>query len=103
MAELNTSSLHQNKHNLSVQTWTNKQGICYAIFNDADGKEIKRSFGGYAPNQHRLADDFAQQLRLLTGCDYWDHHNACDRTHRNASSNCNSNLTVEELRELKHS
>jgi len=101
MAELNTSSLHQNKHNLSVQTWTNKQGVCYAIFNDADGKEIKRSFGGYAPNQHFLADEFAHSLWRLTGCSAWEHDRLCDRTHRNASSKCNENLTQAEL-ELLH-
>ena len=100
MTTLRTSNLHDNKHNLSVQTWTNKQGHCYAIFNDADGKEIKRSFGGYAPNQHSLADGFAQQLRLLTGCSAWVHDRLCDRTHRNASSKCNENLTVLEVREF---
>tara|TARA_Y100001951_G_C11206325_1_gene220248 strand:- start:112 stop:423 length:312 start_codon:yes stop_codon:yes gene_type:complete len=102
MATLRTNQLHDNKHNLSVQTWTNKQGVCYAIFNDENGKEIKRTFGGFAPNQHRLADAFAQQLQSLTGCARWVHLVECDRTHRNASSNCNGNLTEEELRELNH-
>ena len=100
MATLRTSNLHDNKYEFSVQTWTNKQGICYAIFNDADGKQIKRTFGGYAPNQHHLADSFVAQLTMLTGASAWIHDVQWDRTHRNASGNCNSNLTPLEVREL---
>jgi len=100
MATHYQSTLNSNRLNLSVQTWQDSKGITYAIFNDANGTELKRTFGGYAPNQFYTADKFARDISMLTGAARWEHEITCDRRHRIASAKCNGNYNNAESVEL---
>ena len=80
---LHTQTEHGASLDLVVTTQTMAVAGTFACFVKihSNGKLIRKSFGGFRPEQFKWADDSAQTLKMLTGAFIKRHDYVCDRRH----------------------
>ena len=54
--------------------------VCFVKVNSGS-QLIRKSFGGFQPNQFKWADEQAATLKMLTGATIKFHQNECNRRH----------------------
>lgn len=86
--------------NLEIHTQVMRVAGTLACFVkvSSKGNLIRRSFGGFSPQQFKWADEQAQTLKILTGATVVPHTYKCDREHP-VTHGCNlrdGNLTRAE-------